>query len=357
MFVRNCWYVAGWSHDLPEDGPIARTIINQPIVLYRTSDGAIVGFEDRCCHRGAPLSLGRKEGDDLRCMYHGLKFDRSGRCIEIPGQDRIPPAACVRTYPVVERHSWIWVWMGDAAKADPDLIPPAVGFDDPNWTLRSGHMDYEANYLLINDNLTDFSHLSFVHANSFGATEAWARTRPTVTLLDRGIRVQRWMVNGTRSDVTRPDRSAPADVPTEHWGTYDYLAPGILLMSSAILPEGTRDRFGGGEPDLREVRPLNHNFTSQAVTPMTDTTSRYYFSWGPRAEPGSDVAADAMLKVAHMAFGEDRVMIEAQQRILNTTPPRKDVLTSADVGPTQMRGVIERLIRAETTGPEAVAAE
>jgi phenylpropionate dioxygenase-like ring-hydroxylating dioxygenase large terminal subunit len=263
----------------------------------------------------------------------------------------------VRTYPVVERHSWIWVWMGEAAKADPDLIPPAVGSDDPNWTLRSGQMDYEANYLLINDNLTDFSHLSYVHANSFGATEAWARTRPKITLLDRGIRVQRWMTGGVKPGAFRPDRSAEAEMETEHWGSYDYLAPGVLLMSSAVFPVGTKDRFNGEEPDFSAVRPLNHNFTSQAVTPMTDGTSRYFFSWGPRAGEGSDIAADAMLKVAHMVFNEDRIMIEAQQRILNSTPPRKDVLTSADAGPMQMRGVIERLIRAETAAPEAVAAE
>jgi len=356
MFVRNCWYVAGFDYELPEGQLISRTIINAPIALYRTSDGAIVGFEDRCCHRGAPLSLGRLEGDDLRCMYHGLKFNRGGRCIEIPGQDQIPATACVKTYPVIERHSWIWVWMGDPALADPALIPPAVGFDDPNWTLRSGHMDYEANYLLINDNLTDFSHLSYVHANSFGATEAWARTRPDITRLDRGIRVQRWMQDGVRSDITRPDQMERKPGETDHWQTYDYLAPGILLMASAVLPAGTKERFGGGEPDLNLVKPLNHNFTSQAVTPMTDTTSRYFFSWGPRREEGSDAVAEAMLKVAHMAFTEDRIMIEAQQRILNTTPPRKDILTSADVGPMQMRSVIDRLIKVEAAGA-AVAAE
>ena len=356
MFVRNCWYVAGFDYELPEGELISRTIINEPVALYRTSDGAIVGFEDRCCHRGAPWSLGRLEGDDLRCMYHGLKFNRGGRCIEIPGQDQIPATACVRTYPVQQRHSWIWVWMGDPALADPALIPAAVGFDDPNWTLRSGQMDYEANYLLINDNLTDFSHLSYVHEKSFGATEAWARTRPNITRLDRGIRVQRWMQNGTRPGVLRPDHSKAVSGETDHWQSYDYLAPGILLMGSAIFPGGTKDRFGGGEPDFSVAQPLNHNFTSQAVTPMTDGTSRYFFSWGPRAGPGSDVAAEAMQKVAHMAFTEDRIMIEAQQRILNTTPPRKDILTSADVGPMQMRSVIDRLIKAENVAA-AVAAE
>ena len=118
MYVRNCWYVAAWDHELKVGELISRTLINEPVALYRAQDGAIVGLADRCCHRLAPLSLGRIEGDDLRCMYHGLKFNRSGACIEIPGQDMIPATACVKSYPAVSRHSWIWVWMGDPARAD-----------------------------------------------------------------------------------------------------------------------------------------------------------------------------------------------------------------------------------------------
>jgi len=55
-FLRNCWYVAGWDHELPADGLMARTIIDEPIVLYRKGDGGVVALEDRCCHRHAPMS-------------------------------------------------------------------------------------------------------------------------------------------------------------------------------------------------------------------------------------------------------------------------------------------------------------
>src|SRR5215475_13117307 len=119
MWIANAWYVAAWSHELKAGQLLARTIIDQPLVLYRTGSGEIVALEDRCCHRFAPLSLGRLEGDDLRCMYHGLKFARDGRCIEIPGQKLIPQSACVRGYPVAQRGSWVWLWMGEPALADP----------------------------------------------------------------------------------------------------------------------------------------------------------------------------------------------------------------------------------------------
>src|SRR6218665_1966719 len=118
MFVKNCWYVAAWSHEVGAEGFLSRTIINVPLVIWRTAQGEVVALDDRCCHRGAPLSKGRREGDSVRCMYHGLRFDASGQCVEAPAQARMPPTLKVRGYPIVERHSWIWVWMGDPARAD-----------------------------------------------------------------------------------------------------------------------------------------------------------------------------------------------------------------------------------------------
>jgi phenylpropionate dioxygenase-like ring-hydroxylating dioxygenase large terminal subunit len=82
MFLRNSWYVAGWAHQIPTGEIVARTILGEPIVLYRTASGAVSALEDRCCHRFAPLSRGRLEGDDIRCMYHGLKFPVPGSALK-----------------------------------------------------------------------------------------------------------------------------------------------------------------------------------------------------------------------------------------------------------------------------------
>lgn len=345
MYVRNCWYVAAWEHELAADQLFAISILDEPLVIFRTAQGGYVALEDRCCHRLAPLSLGRVEdGCNLRCLYHGLKFDGTGACIEIPGQDLIPPTARVRSYPVVARHSWIWVWMGDPETADPDLIPTAIGFDDPDYVLRSGQMDYAADYQLINDNLTDFSHLSFVHANSFGATEAWARIRPNVRRIARGIRVSRWLASPEAlSGDGKSTSLAKSDATTALWQSYDFLAPGILLMTTATYPLESmpEDRVS---PPTGE--PLSANFTSQAVTPLGDRKSRYFFSWGPRRIDGGDEMADKMYDVALMAFAEDRTIIEAQQRVIDKRPG-KEMLTSADVGPVQMRAVIRQMAKAE----------
>src|SRR5213592_5317325 len=154
-FLTNCWYVAAWDHELIDGRLLSRTILEKPVVIYRGDSGKVVALDNRCCHRGAKLSNGRREGDDLRCMYHGLKFAPSGKCIQIPGQDTIADIARVTAYPVLEKHSWIWLWIGDSALADASLVPPAVGFDDGRYCLRHGQLDYASPYHLINDNLLD----------------------------------------------------------------------------------------------------------------------------------------------------------------------------------------------------------
>src|SRR5262245_33197630 len=226
MFLRNCWYVAGWSHHFGNDGLVSRTILDDPMVLYRKSDGGIVALEDRCCHRLAPLSLGRIEGDDLRCLYHGLKFAPSGKCIEIPNQSFVPGRAGVRAYPVVERDCWVWVWMGDPALADPALIPQALGHGDDGWIMRTGELAYKANYELINDNLLDLAHLSYVHAKTLGRNSmAWGNSRPHVMRLERGLRISRWVVGNPLA----PYLEKPADARTDSWQSYDYMVPGVFL--------------------------------------------------------------------------------------------------------------------------------
>jgi len=133
IFLRNSWYVAAWNHELIDGRKLARTILERPVVIYRGTSGRVVALDDRCCHRAAPLSMGRIEGDDIRCMYHGMKFEPGGKCIQIPGQDVIPPKLGVRGYPVVERYNLIWIWMGDIEKADPNLIVDYPPLDDPKW--------------------------------------------------------------------------------------------------------------------------------------------------------------------------------------------------------------------------------
>src|SRR5687767_6922103 len=106
-FIRNTWYVASWTHELAPGTCLAITILDEPLVLFRSADGSAAALRDCCCHRNAPLSHGRCENGLLRCMYHGLMFDGTGRCVLIPGQNHVPAACRVRAYPTLESGGWI----------------------------------------------------------------------------------------------------------------------------------------------------------------------------------------------------------------------------------------------------------
>jgi vanillate O-demethylase monooxygenase subunit len=346
MWVRNAWYVAAWTHELAAGRILARSIIDEPLAIYRTRAGTPVVFEDRCCHRFAPLSMGRVEQDDLRCMYHGLKFAPDGRCVEIPGQKLIPQSACVRRYPAVESGAWLWVWMGDAEQADATLIPPSIELGDPGYRLKAGQLDYAADYQLIDDNLLDLSHLSYAHEKTLGrGAPQWADERPRISPLQRGVRVQRWLRNQQRGYLSR-------DETFDIWNSYDFLVPGIFLMRTSVYPVGTADRLNNQPP---AEPPLFLRCDEQAVTPVTARTSRYFYAAGARSSDVGPEQVDKIFEVVEAAFQEDKAIIEAQQIVIDREPTRRMLPTSFDAGPTQFRRILERLAAHDSRGPQRAA--
>lgn len=351
MYLRNAWYMAGWDRDFAPGTPKAETILDEPIVFYRT-DGGMVAMEDRCIHRLAPLSRGRCEGENLRCMYHGLLFDPSGACIEIPGQDVIPKAARVRTYPLVERHAAVWIWMGDPALADPALVPPFRGYRDPAFAMDPGRMDYRAPAKLICDNLLDLSHIAYVHLNSFSggnpaSGRGWIDADTTYRTLPRGVRVSRWM-KGMPLSAAGPASNEPIDV----WTTYDFLAPGVFLQTTERYRPGSYEEGGDGGPVAGE--PVFATFTCQAVTPLTEHTACYFFAYGPwvREAERKPFFTDLGLK----AFEEDRQMIEAQYRVIQSTGAPRMMPMVMDKAVLSYEGVLKRLLREEAAGAPAEVA-
>jgi phenylpropionate dioxygenase-like ring-hydroxylating dioxygenase large terminal subunit len=348
MWVRNAWYVAGWLPEFAAGAIHARTIIDQPMALYRTADGGLAALEDRCCHRFAPLSMGRLEGDDLRCMYHGLKFAPDGRCIEIPGQKLIPQSACVRRYPVTVRGGWVWVWMGEAAAADPAAIPPSLALDDADYRLKAGHLDYAAHYLLIDDNLLDLSHLSFAHEKTLGLDmPQWADERPRMLPHERGLRVQRWLADHPPRGFMKKQLGERVDV----WNSYDFVFPGVFLQRTSFYPAGTARQSGGQEPDRL---PLFLRIDEQAVTPISPHSSRYFYAAGARAGDIEPDRLDRLFAVTETAFGEDKALIEAQQKLIDLEPDRRMLPTSLDAGPTRFRHLVDSLLAADAAPPAAV---
>lgn len=344
MFVRNCWYVAAWSHEIASEALFTRTILNEPILFMRTSSGEVVAMDNRCCHRGAPLSIGRREGDCVRCLYHGLKYDPSGACVEIPGQAKIPAHVRVRTYPVVERNKWVFVWMGEPTRADPALLPDNSANDRADIDYLPEYIDYKVNYLWIADNLMDFSHLSYVHEATLGGSTGIAQSKPQNIPIDRGLRVIRHVRDVPPAPYHRKFGDFQGNV--DRWFHYDFLVPGILLMHSGLKPPGRPfDDFEGAL----------QMYSCQALTPETDDSTHYFFMQGQSFAPGNRDVTESIRNSLVTAFAEDRAMITAQVELLKRAP-MKMIPIHADAGLNQFRALVKRMVEAETAESTGLAA-
>ncbi len=339
MFIRNCWYVIAWDHDVAPDALFSRTVLDEPILLFRTGNGALTALEDRCCHRLAPLSLGRKEGDCVRCGYHGLKFDAQGLCVEVPGLDQVPPNTRVKSYPVTVKNKWVFVWMGDPAKADLALLPDNFSNDHPDWRNKPGYLHYNTNYQLICDNLLDFSHLSYVHEKTLGGSPMIAQARAEIEAVERGIRVTRRVPN-----VPAPpfyQRFRDFDTPLNRWFIYDFVLPGTLLMHSGGAP--VSDAPG----DMSRAVQLH---SCQTLTPETATTTHYFFQQSHRAGEGDERIVQAIYDSLVGAFEEDRAMITAQAQNIALSPGAKMIPLAMDSALVRFRRLIDAALAAEQGG-------
>lgn len=340
MFLKNCWYVAGWDYEIIGNEIMARTILNEPIIFYRTDDKTVVALADACCHRLAPLSVGKREGDCIRCMYHGLKFDQTGRCVEIPGQSKIPEKARVRSYPIVEKNRWVWIWMGEPSQADISAIPDAPWLDATEWQgIQPGYMHFNANYELLNDNLLDFAHVGYVHPTTLGGSEEYSTESDTeVERLPRGVRISRWLIDKKPAPFVEKLLNSQSNF--DRWNIYNYLVPGVLLMDSGFAPSGQNAKQGNREGGI-EFR------SCQAVTPETDKTTHYFFSQPRNFSNGDPLVNEMLGRMLQAAFEEDKAMLEAQQKRWEQYGKQPMVMIQTDAALVQFRRLMDELRKQE----------
>jgi len=339
MFIRNCWYVVAWDHEVAADALFSRTVLGEPLLLYRTGEKTIVALEDRCCHRAAPLSKGRKEGDCVRCGYHGLKFDARGVCVEVPGMAKPPAQAKVRSYPIATKNKWVFVWMGDPSLADTALLPDNFSCDDPRWRNLPGYLHYDTNYLLITDNLLDFTHLSYVHERTLGGSTAIAQARPEIEKIARGIKVSRHVSNVPPPPYYKRMRTFEGNV--DRWFVYDFVLPGTLLMHSGGRPTGTRP------DDMSDAVQLH---SCQTLTPETETSTHYFFQQSCLAAQGDESIARSIHESLIVAFHEDLDMIRAQSCNLAARPGAPMLPLHMDAALLEFRRLVAQTIEAERLG-------
>lgn len=341
-FLRNAWYVAAWDDEVPVGKPLARTLLNEPVVLFRTDKGVRALF-DRCPHRFAPLHLGRQEGDGLRCPYHGLEFDGAGVCTRNPhGDGRIPGAARVRSYPLVERDSVLWIWMGDAEKADPGLIPRFASLDPEGWYVAKDYLLTKAHYQLDVDNIMDLSHIDYLHASTLG--NGSSKNAETKVVQD-GDTVYSLRLNRNERlspELERRNGLEPGTL-VDRWLDVRWDPPGVLELEVGNAPAGADDpRKAPGQ-----VRHFQHLFS-----PETEHTTHYWFATSRRKSLGPDgarIVAEMITFLRGPFETEDLPMLEAQQAAMGTTDfwALKPILLATDAPAVRARRVLDSLIRAE----------
>ena len=240
-FPLNAWYAAAWQHEIGRS-LTARTICGKDLVLYRRTDGGLAALEDACWHRLMPLSLGRLDGDQVVCGYHGLAFNAAGRCTHMPAQQTINPSACVRAYPAVERHRLAWVWPGDPALADPDAIPDFHWNDGAGLAGEGGtYYGLKCNYRLIIDNLMDLTHETYVHAGSIG-DDAITGAPFDVTHTARAVTVTRWMLGIEPPPFWARQLGKPGLV--DRWQVITFQAPCVVVGDVGVAPVNTGAQAG-----------------------------------------------------------------------------------------------------------------
>jgi vanillate O-demethylase monooxygenase subunit len=320
-------------------------MLGESLVLFRKSDGTPVALHDRCPHRLLPLSKGMVKGDLIQCGYHGLIFDGSGRCVHSPTQATVPPQADVRSYPAAERMGMVWIWMGDPARADAADIYDLPQYHDPLWRATEGDPLYvKARYLLLCDNLSDPTHVTYVHPTTLGSPDV-----PDVPVTHRrqpwGVTTTRWTRGCDPVGLFQTFGNYTGKV--DRWQHYHMYVPSTAIIDTGTIVAGSGTDRDGGE---RRVQILACHF----MTPVNEfETIDYWLMVRNFAtnDPDADEKFTAQLRIA---FAEDKDVLEAieveEQAYRDGPKAGLDLDASAGL----FRRMVAQRIRDEST---AVAAE
>jgi phenylpropionate dioxygenase-like ring-hydroxylating dioxygenase large terminal subunit len=334
----NCWWVAATAAEVSRK-PTCRWLLEQRIVLFRTEDGTLAALEDRCAHRWAPLSQGKVIGDAIACPYHGFRYNTRGSCTHVPMLPHVPGKLQVRSYPVHQQGSFVWIWMGDPAKADPTLLPDLRWFTDPDYLQLRGYMKLGCNYMLLQENVLDPTHVAYVHADV--QQEGWQGSHVDVKVTDRSV----------TSALTITD--VPA-VP------YQAIAMGIesgkrvnrLDWTAFASPACNLGGMDVEDPACANGKRSHYALRNMhCTTPISPNCCHYW--WAIAQDHGHQLPnlAEVLTPILEAAFKQDQVVLEAIQMtvdldILGDAVPEN--LVVSDRALVEARRILKKMLEAES---------
>lgn len=330
--LKNHWYVACESAELVAS-PVGKIVCEEPIVIFRRSDGTASILRNVCPHRQAPLSMGSVKGDSLRCIYHGIEFDGAGRCVHIPSQTVIPPKAHIRSFPAVERYGFVWIWPGNPELADESLLPSLPWRDDTTWdaTLIQ-YFHVKASHQLMSDNLLDLSHVAFLHEKSIGFDPKRLEHDPLeITIEDKMVRTSRVFKNTFQAPAHKAWRELSGEI--DRVQVAEWSPP----SSVRIL---VRNENGEEQVDLR---------ADHLITPETETTHHYYIAISRNFRVGDEQLTSQLDRDARQVHQEDVDIAEAQQSMRRWTRGAPDMALKADRAVNASHRILAAMSEAEAT--------
>ena len=326
----------GWEQQLAQKDLMARTIAEQPIVMFRGAKGDVVALHDRCPHRFAPLSRGSVSEGRITCGYHGLGFDERGNCVNNP-HGPVPTAARIERYAAAVRHGIAWVWLGNPDDAETGDIPDLPHLSRGTaLSMRAGYLHTTANYQLCVDNILDLSHADFLHPASLGGG-ATTRTRCKITDTGKGLQLLWDMKNEIPLPVVGYEY--PGHERLDSWIDVAWTPPGIMYLEA-----------GGGPPGTTREAAVN-TFNVHIMTPESATTTHYFYCNVRNYRTEDPEYHEFFSTALRTAFEtEDKPMLEAQQaRIGNREFEQlKPLLLSSDSGAVMARRKMASLFEVET---------
>lgn len=350
-YPRNCWYVAGMSRDFPEAKLTGHVICSRPMVMWRTKEGDVLAYDDRCAHKRFPLHKGRlMEDGTLECAYHGMRYDVTGKCVMIPSHPTGPisPAAKLAAFPVVEQDGLVWVWPGDPAKSDSRKPPRMPEIGDPEWeTVTCEPMEIPTGYLLLIENLLDITHFYPLHDGNIGDL---ANSRIPMEVEEGDIDGNRYVKSIRRvQNYKQPPYLADwflyDVVDREH--THCMISPAITRVVMRNAPPG---KLGGGlgKGSVERGYVLIHTHT-----PVNDRKHiwRWYVNCPADHMSGGDPNISAAQRVAAMfpdVVVEDRWALDQQQAMFDYDDDGyQEVFLKTDKALRRARQIIQDMIREE----------
>lgn len=332
IWLENAWYVAAWDYEV-DSKPLARTICGLPIMLYRKLDRGVVAMRDACPHRMLPLSMGIRDGDSIRCKYHGLKLGPDGVAEEMPlTTEKVNTRICAETFATHERYRFVWVWVGERSLADPALIPDLSPCDSQGWVHDGGYYHVDCDYRLMIDNLMDLTHETHVHSGSIGQPEIMQA--PLESRVEgKVVYLSRWMPDIDAPPFWRSALKKSGNV--DRWQICKFQLPSAVMIDVGVAPVGAGATL---EDHDQGVRGMVIDF----MTPETNGSHHYF--WGmARNFDIDDAGFTARFRAQQgSVFAEDKEILEAQQRSMEANPDLKLNSYSIDQGGVRARRVIEK---------------